>query len=317
MPTEPTSGHARRARPALAVTLAAAVVGLAGVGAARAATSPFPALVEPASKDRHVGKTVFAELVTPDIAAAKQFYGGLFGWEFRDATAGRGQFAQATLGGAAVAELAQLKMPTRTPHYAAWLSFIAVADADAAARAAVKGGAKMLYAPRSIANFGREAILQDPQGAVFAVVASSSGDPEDILPEPGAWIWNSLITSDPDMAAVFYQDLFGYDVFDLPGDQNGQHLILASGNYARASVNPLPSDRPGLSPRWLGYVRVDDADASAAKARSLGGHVLVPPHLDRQGVKIAVVDDPAGAPFGLMQWRDDNANSGASAGAAK
>ncbi len=47
---------------------------------------PFrlPSIIEPASPEHHKGKVVLVELVTPDIAAAKSFYGGLFGWTFRD-----------------------------------------------------------------------------------------------------------------------------------------------------------------------------------------------------------------------------------------
>jgi hypothetical protein len=35
---------------------------------------------------------------------------------------------------------------------------------------------------------------------------------------------------------------------------------------------------------------------------ALGGRVLVEPCLDRQGGKLAVVADPQGAPFGLLEW---------------
>jgi predicted enzyme related to lactoylglutathione lyase len=37
---------------------------------------------------------------------------------------------------------------------------------------------------------------------------------------------------------------------------------------------------------------------------TLGGRVLVEPHADRHGGKIAIVADPSGAVFGLMEWSD-------------
>ena len=46
---------------------------------------------------------------------------------------------------------------------------------------------------------------------MFAVLASSSGDPPDRLADPGEWIWSALITTDPDTDAMFYKTLFGYD----------------------------------------------------------------------------------------------------------
>jgi predicted enzyme related to lactoylglutathione lyase len=44
----------------------------------------------------------------------------------------------------------------------------------------------------------------------------------------------------------------------------------------------------------------------AAKVTAMGGRVLVEPRVDRHGGMIAVVADPAGAPFGLMEWTDSD-----------
>ena len=40
----------------------------------------------------------------------------------------------------------------------------------------------------------------------------------------------------------------------------------------------------------------------AAKVVALGGRVLVAPHVDRQGGRVALVADPQGAAFGLLEW---------------
>ncbi len=272
---------------------------------ARAAPSDLPALVSPPSTEHHRGKVVFAELVTPDLAAAKQFYGGLFGWSFQDAGGGVNRFTQASIDGRVVAGIVQRPVPSgRRP---AWLTFMAADDVGKATALATQSGAKLLFEPHRLANLGQEAILADPQGAVFAVLASGSGDPPDLLAEPGEWIWSSLITTDPDADASFYKSLFGYDVFDLPGAQDARHLILASESYARASVNPIPPSRPNAHPRWVSYVRVDDATATAARVAAMGGRVVLPPQLDRHGGKIALVADPQGALFGLLEWGGDAA----------
>ena len=77
----------RRVRHFLGQGLLAAFLGVATAAPGLAASLQLPALVEPASDEHHVGKVVFVELVTPDIAAAKQFYAGLFGWTYRDVQA--------------------------------------------------------------------------------------------------------------------------------------------------------------------------------------------------------------------------------------
>jgi hypothetical protein len=153
---------------------------------------------------------------------------------------------------------------------------------------------------------GRQCVLSDPEGAVFAILASSSGDPPDYLPVSGEWIWSSLHAKDAGTEAAFYQELFGYDVFDLPSDDDSEHLILSTDNYARASANSLASGSTRRHPHWLNFVRVDHAAERAAKVVAMGGRVLVEPRVDRHGGMIAVVADPAGAPFGLIEWTDSD-----------
>ena len=284
--------------------LLAAFLGLVGAVPIMAAPIQLPAIVEPASQEHHVGKVIFVELVTPDLAAAKQFYAGLFGWTFRDIKTGGTEYAEAFLDGRPVAGLIHKDIPAGEHRQPAWLSFFAVGDVDAAKKVALQNGAKVLFEPHNIPDRGREAVFADPQGAVFVVIASSSGDPSDVLATPGEWIWSSLITSDPDTDAAFYQKLFNYEVFELPANPGVQHLLLASDNYARASANTLPANRPKTHPHWLNYVRVEDTVKMTAKIVALGGRVLVEPRVDRHGGKVAVVADPLGAPFGLLEWSD-------------
>jgi hypothetical protein len=226
----------------------------------------------------------------------------LFGWTYRDSQAGGITYAEAFLNGRQISGLIQRDLPAGEHRQPAWLIFLSVSDVDAAKASASQHGAKVLFEPRDLPDRGREAVFADPQGAVFAVLASSGGDPPDLLATPGEWIWSSLITSDPDAGAAFYQALFGYEVFELPAEKGAEHLLLASANYARASVNSLPANTPAAHPYWLNFARVDDTATMAAKAVALGGRVLVEPRVDRHGGKVAVVADPSGAPFGLLEW---------------
>jgi len=294
-----------RARRSLSHGLCALLLGFAGVAAARAAASELSPLVEPASAEHHVGKVIWVELVTPDLAGAKRFYSDLFGWTFRDAQIGETDYAVALLDGRPVGGLLHRLVPPGKHQRPAWLAFIAVRDVDAAKQTALAQGGKVVFEPKDYPQRGRQAVLADPEGAHFAVLASSSGDPADVLAAPGEWIWSSLHAKNPDTSAAFYQTLFGYDVFDLPSDDGLDHLVLSSDDYARASVNAFPRDSSRRHhPHWLNFVRVADAAGAAAKAVGLGGRVLVAAHIDRHGDKMAIVADPTGAPFGLMEWSD-------------
>jgi predicted enzyme related to lactoylglutathione lyase len=285
---------------------AAVFLGALLIGALPAAAQKFevPPLVVPPSAEHHVGKVVWTDLATPDLAAAERFYSGLFGWTFRELRGGDKGYALALLDGRPVAGLFQRPEPPGERKRPAWLGFIAVRDADAAKATALAHGAKVVFEPKTYAQRGRQAVFSDPEGAVFAVLASTSGDPGDYLAAPGDWIWSALLAKDPDTEAAFYQTLFGYDVFDLPTDDGLQHVVLSTDDYARAGVNHFPSGAARRHPHWVNFVRVVDASASAAKAVALGGRILVEPHVDRHGSNVALIADPAGALVGLMEWSD-------------
>jgi hypothetical protein len=263
--------------------------------------TPLPPLLATATDERHVGKVIWADLVTPDMAGAERFYSGLFGWTFLDTDA---DYAVASLDGRPVAGLVHRAVPPGEHRQPAWLTFISVRDLDAASQNALAHGGKVVFATQSVPHRGRQAVFADPDGAVFAVLASSSGDPPDVLAAPGEWIWSSLLVRNADAEAAFYQTLFGYEVFELPSDHGVDHLILSSDAYARASLNSLPGDVTHRHPHWINFVRVVDATEAAARAVALGGRVLVEPRPDRHGGSLAVIADPSGAPIGLMEWAE-------------
>lgn len=281
-----------------------ALFSVVAVTTASAAGLALPALSSPPSQEHHPGKVIWFDLTTPDLAAAERFYSGLFGWTFLEIHSAKTDYAVASSHDRLVGGLAQAHVPSGQSRQPAWLGFIAVGDVDLAKKSALAHGGKLLAEPRTFPGRGRQAVLADPDGAVFGVLASASGDPADDLAEPGEWIWTAVLAKDANNDAAFYQSVFGYDVFDLPSDDASTHVILSSDDYARASVNNLPSDTARRHPHWLNFVRVDDTSAAAAKAVQLGGRILVAPHLDRHGGQIAVIADPAGAPLGLMEWTD-------------
>jgi predicted enzyme related to lactoylglutathione lyase len=285
-----------------ALISALACVPLIANGATAAGAFPLPPISDSPTMEHHPGKVIWADLVTPDLAAAERFYGGLFGWTFQDLHVGDSTYAVATLGGHPVAGMFQKPVPAGEHRQPAWLTFIAVRSVEEARTEALAHGAKSLAPPKTYAGRGTQAVFADPEGAVFAALASSSGDSADYLAAPGEWIWSSLLTDDPSRSAAFYKAVFGYDLFDLPSDDDAQHVILASDDFARAGIHSLP---PGhRHPHWINFVRVADASRSAARAVELGGRILVEAHPDRHGGQIAVVADPAGAPVGLMEWSD-------------
>jgi uncharacterized protein len=118
------------------------------------------------------GALCWADLSTPDVTRASEFYSALFGWAMvKDEKDPSGYVhiknGEQFIGGIPPAAHRQPGMP---PH---WLPYFLVADVDATAAKAKQGGANIYLAPMSMENVGRMSVIADPQGAVFAIFKSA------------------------------------------------------------------------------------------------------------------------------------------------
>jgi predicted enzyme related to lactoylglutathione lyase len=111
------------------------------------------------------GTLCWADLSTPDTAAASAFYKGLFGWEI---TTGEGDYLHVKNGDQFIGGVppAAHRQPGVPPH---WLLYFLVADCDASAAKAKDAGAAIYMGPMTMEKVGRMAVLADPQHAVFAI----------------------------------------------------------------------------------------------------------------------------------------------------
>jgi predicted enzyme related to lactoylglutathione lyase len=157
---------------------------------------------------------------------------------------------------------------------------------------------------------GELAVFADREGAIFGVLSSSTGDVEDFLVEIGDWIWAQFLSREGEKAASFYASIGGSRVLDAPKPDGAKRWLLVSQGYARASIVEIPPNRPDTGPGWLGYVRVADVGSTVALAQQLGGRVLVVPRPDLFDGKVALMADPNGAVFGVLQWDPVGAEGG-------
>lgn len=294
----------RTARAAM-IGLAALLVGIAGT--ASAADRYWPPIVDPPTGQYTPGRWVWADLVTADVAAAADFYGGVFGWTFE--TYGgeddRDTYTLALADGLPIGGLVfdQRAMKDKTPS-ARWIGLISVPDVRAAADTVTKGGGEVMVAPTMLGERGETAVFKDPEGTLFGVVRSKNGDPADYVGDLNEWVWLDLWTADVAQATKFYSAVAGYQVLPLEqeGLRSGAHLV--SGGYVRAGV--MQKHDPRVSAVWLPYLRVADARATADKALAAGGKVLREPVSMARAI-VAIVADPTGAPVGVVQLLDTEA----------
>jgi predicted enzyme related to lactoylglutathione lyase len=244
------------------------------------------------------------ELATRDPIAAKKFYASLFGWEIHDTDMGPGgTYTSFRLDGRDVAacyklddEMARMGVPP------AWGTYITVEDADATAAKAKSLGGTVLKEPFDVMDYGRMAVISDPQGATFCVWQAKVHIGILTYGEPNSLGWTQLNAKDPAAAKTFYTALIGWKVREdvMPGQQ-GSYVTWLKADGPAGGMMAMPPGTPAPS-HWLPYFSVTNVDMSTQKATTLGAQTFVPP-MDIPGVgRFAVLADPTGATFAIVTF---------------
>lgn len=239
------------------------------------------------------------ELATSDQQAAKSFYSALFGWQTMDFPMGPGEtYTMFQQGGGLTGAAYQLKkeMAGMPPF---WGLYICVKSADETAAKAASAGGKVVAPAFDVMTFGRMAVLQDPTGAHFMIWEPRDHKGTSVAGEPGAFCWADLNSKDPETAANFYRQVFGWEI--APGKDNSGYLHIKNGEQFIGGVPPVHFQNPNAPPHWLIYWQVADCDASTAKAKELGATIYWGPQTMEGVGRWSVMADPQGAVSALFQ----------------
>jgi predicted enzyme related to lactoylglutathione lyase len=270
----------------------------------------------PESRTYPAGVPSWVDVSVSDLDAARDFYGGLFGWTFEDARPPEGglRYLVARLHGSDVAGVTGPVAGT-----ASWHTYVAVDDADAAAARVLESEGRVLVPPVRAGRDSRFAVCSDPAGVEIRVREAVGHPGAQLVNSPGAWNFSDLHAADPPASTSFYVKVFGWEVDDLgfagmirrPG--YGDHLV--------ATVDPGLRDRqadigappgfddavawlvavePGEPPHWHLTFAVADRDEAVVAVRRLGGTVLR--GTDTEWTREALVRDPHGAAFTVSQF---------------
>src|ERR1700712_1284921 len=117
----------------------------------------------------------------------------------------------------------------------------------------------------------------------------------------GRFAWYELITTDIAGAKDFYREVVGWTARDA-SSSNLAYTLFTSGSASVGGLMDLPAEarKMGATPRWMGYIAVASADATAERIKRLGGTVYGPPTDSNIG-RVSVVADPQTATFGLVE----------------
>ena len=119
----------------------------------------------------------------------------------------------------------------------------------------------------------------------------------------GGFIWYELMTPDPAAAKRFYDAVVGWDIAENSVAPGIEYRMIGRSDGGNAGGVLTLNDEMrenGARPVWLGYIHAADVDSAVLGIEADGGTVMMPP-CDQPGVgRLAMVTDPDGAPFYLM-----------------
>ena len=119
----------------------------------------------------------------------------------------------------------------------------------------------------------------------------------------GQFIWYELMTPDVDAAKAFYDSVVGWNIDAQSIFPNGYRMIGRSDGKSAGGVLPLTDEmqQHGARPTWLAYIHVADVDGAVRSIEQAGGKTFMPPFDIPNVGRVAMVADPQGAPFYVMQ----------------
>lgn len=188
--------------------------------------------------------------------------------------------------------------PEGGPAGSHWLPHLQVANAQETAAKITSLGGKIRKAPFKVGDFGTMAVVADKRDATFALWQPTKAEPAG-KPAIGHFVWNELTSADPAASVAFYQAIAGLetDAMDM-GPMGTYHLLKSHGENVAGVMKPMMAGAPEA---WLPYVSVENADATAEKAKRLGATVVVPPTDIPNVGRFAIFVDPNGAALGILK----------------
>jgi uncharacterized protein len=251
---------------------------------------------------------VWHDLNTKDLDGAKRFYSEVFNWKFEKSD---GEYAHIQAGDQMIGGMRKMSANEQQPP--SWLGYVQVDDVAATVAAIEKQHGRVYVKTTVMDKVGTFAVTADPTGGVFAPWHSARAEenkPDSGTPgtaKPGTFVWDELMTTDPEVAGQFYASVFGwephdmdmgggniYTLFHRPGTKGRDNQPMGAGGMMKSPPN-MPHSF------WVAYVSVANTDQSSEKATRLGGKVIVPPTDIPNVGRFAYWTDPQGATIAVLQ----------------
>jgi predicted enzyme related to lactoylglutathione lyase len=122
----------------------------------------------------------------------------------------------------------------------------------------------------------------------------------------GRFVWHELMTRDVPSARKFYSKLTGWKPQAWPLDPT--YTVNHSEHGPQSGFFAIPADMPAEMPaHWVTYIGTRDVDGTVAAAVRAGGSILKGPDDIKGAGRYAVLKDPHGAVFAILDPENSRA----------
>ena len=255
---------------------------------------------------KKVGTPVWLDYGTNNIAACREFYTELFGWQFEGLGSEFNDYSlvrrdDALVGG--LMDVHGMQCPDGGPIPSEWGVFLAVDDLEDRCAKAKAAGGEVVMDGMAVGASGRWALVTDPTGAAVGMWEAQDLDSYDFVGEPGTPVWFELMTTDYEAATSFYRDVFDFDIQPMSDAGDMRYATNGPADAATSGICGAPWLGADDNSFWRIYFGVDGADAAAEKVAALGGKVTDGPE-DSPFGRIVTVRDREGAVFQLCSMSE-------------
>jgi predicted enzyme related to lactoylglutathione lyase len=248
---------------------------------------------------RKPGDFCWINMLTPQPALAREFFGKLLGWTYAEIP-GLGHRMQ--VGGRDIGGLFDLHSPKTPKGIPPCIGVMVKVDsADATCEKVMSLGGKVKPAFDIMDNL-RMAVCFDPAGANFDLFEPRKARGTDVDSGlHGAPSWFELMTTDVDGAAKFYSKVFGWTPKKVPPADLNYTVFKLDGTNVAGMLQITPP-MGSVQPHWRTYFTVKDAEEVVRMAVEFGGTITMSMREVSGGGRICGITSPQGVAFCVSQY---------------
>ncbi len=258
----------------------------------------YPSINNSSSKQYDYGQVVWRDLVTPNPKVAAEFYKNVFGWTSSQVGTEDHPYWIFKSNGKPVAGM-YLMTEGKKGAGGEWIQYYSVSSLNDFVNKSRSGGGNLVVKPVEQPGRGMVALLTDPQGAYYAIIKSSNGDPVKSEPSDLDFLWSELWSNDMQKSADYYKNIFNSQLEDRTDDER-PYIVIKNNNKLSSGIIKNPAENTRSN--WVQYVRVTDPESIEQKVKNNGGKVIIPVDSTIRKGSVTVFVDPTGAPIAAQKW---------------